>query len=110
VLLQLDIDWLVILNVHQMQRSSTLSNHIQISGILRVVETVQLPVINAEAIGPKVEHPLLRLSLGAAGGRNRLAGRVGNGAALNAVAADGLAGSAEEARGWRAWWGRRGWF
>lgn len=105
VLLQLDVDGLVVVDVHQVQRRPTLADHLQVRGVLWVVEAVQLAVVDAEAVGPEVQDALLGRGLVAARRcGDRLSGRVGDGAALDAVAADGLACSAEEARGGRGAW------
>jgi len=95
VLLELNLDALIVPDVHEMQRSPALPYHLQCLLVLRVIEAEQLAVIYAEAVVPNMQNTLLR---GALGFRRRYgaAPRVRNHTALDSVAAEGLAGTAEE--------------
>jgi hypothetical protein len=67
VLLQLDIDRVAVVDVHEMQGCSALPDHLKVSGIVGVVKAVERAVINAEAVTPEMKSPLLRLSARVAG-------------------------------------------
>jgi hypothetical protein len=54
VLDKLDINWLIGSDAHQVQRSTTLSDHLEISSILRVVEAAERSIFNAETILPEM--------------------------------------------------------
>jgi hypothetical protein len=59
VLLELDVERLVVSNVHEMNGGATLLDHAQGIGILRVVESSQNAIVDAEAIAPEVKRSLL---------------------------------------------------
>jgi hypothetical protein len=94
VLLELNIDPLVHLDVHEMNRRPSFPDHLQVGPVLRVIEASQLAIVNAETIGPNVQDALLyRAVVGC--GRNGTAAGVGDRTALDAVAAQGLACTTE---------------
>jgi hypothetical protein len=51
---KLDIDWLIRSDSHQVQRRTTLSDHLEISSILRVVEAAERSIFDAETILPEM--------------------------------------------------------
>jgi predicted nucleic acid-binding protein len=54
MLLELDIDWLFGSDTHQVERSTALANHLEIGGILGVVESAKLSIFNAETVLPEM--------------------------------------------------------
>ena len=56
MLFDLHIDFLTRLNIHDAERSTTLSNKVQYFCISLVINAVQIPVIDAEAILPEMEN------------------------------------------------------
>jgi hypothetical protein len=54
VLDQLDVDWLVGADTHEMERSSSVADHAEVGSILGVVEAAERAVFYAETILPEV--------------------------------------------------------
>lgn len=103
MLLQLDVERLVVSNVHEVYRGPALLNHAQRVGVLGVVEASQLAVIDTEAVTPQVEDALLDLTTrrglvsatSGTSGRRASGGGIGDRSALDAFASKGLARAAE---------------
>jgi len=106
MLLQLDVERLVVSDVHEVDRGATLLDHAQGVGVLGVVEASQGTVVDAEAVAPYVEDALLDRGVGgrlvsrsgASCGRAS-GGRVGDGSTGDAFATQSLARAAECACG-----------
>lgn len=102
MLLQLDVERLVVSNIHEVYWGSALLNHAQRVGVLWVIEASQLAVIDTEAVAPQVEDALLDLRIrgrlvsasSASCGRTS-GGGVGDRSAGDAFASKGLARAAE---------------
>jgi hypothetical protein len=54
VLNELNIDGLIRSNTHEVKRGTAVSDHLEISSILRVVKAAQRSILNTEAILPEV--------------------------------------------------------
>lgn len=52
---ELDVDGLVGTNAHEMERSAALSDHLEIVGVLGVVESAKRTIFDTESIFPEVE-------------------------------------------------------
>jgi hypothetical protein len=63
VLLELDIDRLIQLDVHQVQWGTTIADHLEILGVAGVVKAPQLAIVNAESIRPQVQDTFLGRTL-----------------------------------------------
>jgi hypothetical protein len=64
MLVQLDIDRLVVLHVHEMQRRTPRPDHLKRLLVGRVVKSPKLAIVDAEAILPDVQHTLLGCHIG----------------------------------------------
>lgn len=54
MLLKLDVNWLIITDIHEVEWSPPLPNQFQVGRILRIVKSVELAIVDAEAVGPKM--------------------------------------------------------
>jgi hypothetical protein len=91
VLVKLDVDRLVMLDVHEVKRCTTGSNQCQIGLVCGVIESSEISIVNAETILPNVKDSLLRFGVGGTNGTKR----IGNGTALNAITTKSLSCSSE---------------
>jgi hypothetical protein len=87
VLLQLDIDALIYLNVHEMERGTALANHLQVFLIPRIIVAVQRAIIDAETVVPDVQDAFLHGLIATRSSGDGIAERIGDLAALDAIAA-----------------------
>lgn len=83
MLLDLDVDRLTLLDVHEMQWCSAHANHFQVGLVGRVVKSLQFAIINAEPILPQMQDAFLRLATLRGSGSLRIR----NATALNSVTA-----------------------
>jgi hypothetical protein len=91
VLVKLDIDRLIMLDVHQVKRCTTGSNQCQIGLVCGVIESSKISIVNAETILPDVKDSLLGFGVGGTNGSER----IGDGTALNTVTTKSLSCSSE---------------
>lgn len=95
MLLELDVQRLVVSDIHEMHGCATLLDHAQSIGVLGVVKSSEDTVVNAEAIAPEVKCSLLDRAAGGGGDGGDGARGVGNGATDHTLAAQGLTGAVE---------------
>ena len=84
MLVELDVDGLVVGDVHEVDRGAARADDGEVGGVLGVVEAVQRAVFDAEAVIPEVQDAALRFSR--CGGRGAGVGNHGGG---GVVAAEG---------------------
>jgi hypothetical protein len=54
VLDELDIDWLIMSNTHEVEWGAALTNHLKIGGILGVVKSAEGSIFDTESILPEM--------------------------------------------------------
>jgi hypothetical protein len=83
-------------DVHQVERGSTISDHVQSRLVYGVVKSVKLAVVNAETVLPDVQHPESRFESWP--DRGRAGFGFTNTSCLDTVAAENVAPSRKVAR------------
>ena len=91
MLVKLDVDWLIMLDVHEVKRCTTGSNQCQVGLVCGVIESSEISIVNAETILPNVKDSLLRFGVGGTNGTKRIR----DAAALNTITTKSLSCSSE---------------
>jgi hypothetical protein len=79
--MKLDVDRLIMLHVHKVERCATGSDQRQVGLVSRVIESSKISIINAETILPDVKNSLLGFGSGGADWTERIR----NAATLNTI-------------------------
>ena len=90
MLVKLDVDGLIMLDVHQVKRCTTGSNQCQIGLVCGVIESSEITIVNAETILPDVKDSLLGFGVLTNGAK-----RIGDATALNTITTKSLSCSSE---------------
>jgi hypothetical protein len=111
MLLKFHVDGLIVADIHQMERSSALSDHLEIHSVVWIIKPAEFPVINTESILPKMQNSLLwllsrwwRCTTSSSPTALSARQRIGDDPTLYAVATKSLPGASEMAGSrWACW-------